>query len=464
MALQATTAESEVVPKAHVRKVVATESGSDPEIRFHISSSSEHPVSVHLIETLPDDGGLRMEDVDATYEWQGLDSTRFKFEAVVPPNASRRVTYTVEESSTAAETLASISTRLVVKATPDADAPGVADGTLPEPIDDPVTQPIWQVSVRNQKVCVTPGSWPDENVAPATTVLSTNGCGTSTSQQRAEHDTGDSAPQADVDVLDPASSPPGFDQKSVGVLVGIPAYNEASTIGDVVSGARSHADQVLVVDDGSTDTTEVKAVQAGATVLRHERNRGYGAALQSIFEQARQYDPDHLVVLDADGQHAIDDIPELVDKQREESADLIIGSRFAAGGGTNAPYYRRIGIWFINFLVNLSVGTLHPSTYINDTQCGFRVYSQQFINSLATATDLGDGMEASTDIIYHAHRHGYPVEEKSTHVEYNVENPNTEAAIFHGLRLVFHAVWHLNRTLLAHLRKLRSVPVPKSWR
>ncbi|MUV88842.1 glycosyltransferase [Halapricum sp. CBA1109] len=78
------------------------------------------------------------------------------------------------------------------------------------------------------------------------------------------------------------------------VLVGIPAHNEAATIDDVVDGATEYADEVLVVDDGSTDGTATRARAAGATVREHETNRGYGAALRTLFTAASDRSVDHL--------------------------------------------------------------------------------------------------------------------------------------------------------------------------
>jgi glycosyltransferase involved in cell wall biosynthesis len=114
-------------------------------------------------------------------------------------------------------------------------------------------------------------------------------------------------------------------------LVGIPAYNEADSIGGVVSSALPHADDVLVVDDGSADATSKRARRAGATVVAHEDNRGYGAALATLFDRAHAMDVDHLVVLDGDGQHDADDIPKLIETQRHTGAEIVVASRFVLG-------------------------------------------------------------------------------------------------------------------------------------
>jgi glycosyltransferase involved in cell wall biosynthesis len=127
-------------------------------------------------------------------------------------------------------------------------------------------------------------------------------------------------------------------------MVGIPAYNEERTIAAVVDSASTHVDDVLVVDDGSDDETGERARRAGATVIVHEHNQGYGATLRTIFHRAHAANVDQLVILDGDGQHDAADIPKLVAAQQSTRAELVIGSRFAGGSNTGIPAYRRFGL------------------------------------------------------------------------------------------------------------------------
>jgi len=87
------------------------------------------------------------------------------------------------------------------------------------------------------------------------------------------------------------------------IIAAMPAHNEDERIAKVVLGAKKHVDKVVVVDDGSTDATVEIAEALGALVVRHEENRGYGAALRTCFETARELDADMMVILDSDGQH-----------------------------------------------------------------------------------------------------------------------------------------------------------------
>lgn len=219
-------------------------------------------------------------------------------------------------------------------------------------------------------------------------------------------------------------------------LVGIPAYNEAATIEEVVAAAKRYADAVFVVDDGSTDDTAALARDAGAYIVQHPTNRGYGATMKTIFQLASRVDADSLAILDADGQHDASDVPVLVEEQRASDADIVIASRFVDGGSADIPPYRWVGIQVINVLVNLSMRGVRGTSWVTDTQSGFRVYGEDAIDSLADDYTIGDDMGASTDILHHAHRHEYVVEEVGSSVSYSVENASTRSPVRHGLSVV----------------------------
>ena len=152
------------------------------------------------------------------------------------------------------------------------------------------------------------------------------------------------------------------------VVVGIPAFNEAPMIAQVVLGAQKYADAVVVCDDGSNDMTGAVAKRLGACVVRHRRNLGYGASIKSLFKRACELNADVLVTLDADGQHNPKEIPSVVEPIIQGSADLVIGSRFIGSDGTKEmPFYRRFGAQLITRLVNGS-----SKNGISDAQRSFR--------------------------------------------------------------------------------------------
>jgi glycosyltransferase involved in cell wall biosynthesis len=158
------------------------------------------------------------------------------------------------------------------------------------------------------------------------------------------------------------------------VLAGIAAYNEASYIGSVVLQAKQHADEVIVVDDGSRDNTATIAGLAGAIVIRHPENRGKGAAIQEILVEARKRNPDILVLLDADSQHDPSEIPVLT-KPIAEGFDLVIGSRQAQKDKT--PRYRRFGQRVI-----FRSSRLASRANVADSESGFRALSPKAIHEL----------------------------------------------------------------------------------
>ena len=172
------------------------------------------------------------------------------------------------------------------------------------------------------------------------------------------------------------------------VVAGIPAFNEEKSIAGVVLLAQKYADVVVVCDDGSSDMTCEIAEQLGAEVVRHERNLGYGAALQSLFKKARELTADVLVTLDSDGQHDASEIPLLLKPIEDGTAEVVFGSRFIDEAGTaDMPLYRKIGIKVITNLANGSA-----KNTVSDSQSGFRAYSKQAIEHLSFSEN---GMGAS---------------------------------------------------------------------
>jgi len=167
------------------------------------------------------------------------------------------------------------------------------------------------------------------------------------------------------------------------VVVGVPAFNEEKTIARVVLEALKCADRVVVCDDGSTDLTGDIAERLGADVVRHERNLGYGAAVQSLFRRARELNADVLVTLDADGQHFPSEIPNVVGPIVDGVADVVVGSRFVDERlAYTIPWYRRTGIKFITKILN---GTSKHG--VKDAQSGFRAYSRRALETLVMFED-----------------------------------------------------------------------------
>jgi glycosyltransferase involved in cell wall biosynthesis len=194
-------------------------------------------------------------------------------------------------------------------------------------------------------------------------------------------------------------SPPLIDRCSC--LAVVPAYNEAATVADVVRSLRVQAPQVdvLVVDDGSTDTTGAVAEAAGARVLRLPFNLGIGGAVQAGFTFAHENGYDYMVQVDGDGQHDPGEIATLfAAMEGPDGADMICGSRFATPTGYVAPISRRTGIHVFAFL--LSKLLRQPVT---DPTSGFRLYNRRAI-ALFARDYPHDYPEVEAVLMLHHHR------------------------------------------------------------
>lgn len=165
------------------------------------------------------------------------------------------------------------------------------------------------------------------------------------------------------------------------VAVVIPAYQAAGTVAAVVNGARV-AGAVYVVDDGSTDGTSGVARGAGATALRHETNRGKGAALATGIAAAVAAGADVIVTIDADGQHPPAEIPRLVTPILSGEADLVLGARERTGA---MPFGRRITNW-----LSARLATRIAGQGVTDAQTGFRAFTRAVAERIRPAGDRYD--------------------------------------------------------------------------
>jgi glycosyltransferase involved in cell wall biosynthesis len=184
-------------------------------------------------------------------------------------------------------------------------------------------------------------------------------------------------------------------------LAVVPAYNEASCVGEVVRELRRSAPgfDPLVVDDGSTDNTPVVAREAGARVVRHPFNLGIGGAVQTGFTFAQQHGYDYLVQVDGDRQHDPGEIRRLEHAMAESDVDMVCGSRFLHEDHKYpAPVSRRTGIHLFAFLLSKIVGQR-----VSDPTSGFRLYNRRAIGVFARDYPH-DYPEVEAVLMVHAHR------------------------------------------------------------
>jgi polyprenyl-phospho-N-acetylgalactosaminyl synthase len=155
------------------------------------------------------------------------------------------------------------------------------------------------------------------------------------------------------------------------VYVVIPAYNEGTVIFRVVSDVKRAGYSVVVIDDGSSDTTAEQARAAGATVIKHPFNLGQGAALQSGIEYALAHAAECVVTFDADGQHRVSDISRLTEALVRERADFALGSRFL-GEAPDLPPLRRLVLQAATVFTRMTTGL-----QLTDTHNGLRAMTRR---------------------------------------------------------------------------------------
>lgn len=181
----------------------------------------------------------------------------------------------------------------------------------------------------------------------------------------------------------------------------IPAHNEILTIKEVVEQTIPLVDQVIVVDDGSTDGTATALSQSGATVLRHEVNRGKGQRLVEGFEAAINMGATAIIVLDADMQHDPQDIPKFLTKHVQNPSAIVLGDR--SGDMANMPGSRRKGIKFGNFFIGWACGRR-----IKDAQCGMRLYPASALKLLNIPKRHIGGFKYETAVLLYAAEKAVP--------------------------------------------------------
>ena len=209
-------------------------------------------------------------------------------------------------------------------------------------------------------------------------------------------------------------------------IVCIPAYNEEIKINDVVKKSLPYADKVIVCDDGSTDDTAALAKKAGAVVISHEKNQGYGATISTLFDYCRKNNAEIMVTLDGDGQHNPDQIPDLISVIIKHNVDVVIGSR-SLKDDKNLPSYRKTGIKIITSTINSAT-----NLKVTDSQSGFRAYSKEAIDLIHPTES---GMAVSTEILVKISNNGLSMAEVPITESY-IGDTSTEHPVTHGTHVI----------------------------
>lgn len=197
-----------------------------------------------------------------------------------------------------------------------------------------------------------------------------------------------------------------MNRKQSSILVIIPAYNEAGNIAEITGRVQTAAPDadILVINDGSRDATAEQAASAGARVVSHPFNMGYGVAIQTGYKYALQHGYDYLVQIDGDGQHDPTYIQKLLAPVQAGEADFVLGSRFHGEGSYRPPLARRIGMAFFRSIVNVIVGA-----NITDCTSGYQAFNRDVVRFLSS--DLFPVDYPDADVLITLHRADFSIQE-----------------------------------------------------
>src|SRR5687768_728333 len=178
----------------------------------------------------------------------------------------------------------------------------------------------------------------------------------------------------------------------------IPAYFEENQIREVARRTCAQLDQVLVIDDGSTDRTETEARAGGAEVIRHAQNQGKGAAIKTgLRALTSRAGVDYILILDADGQHLPEEIPRFLEEANRSGAELIVGDRMS--DTRTMPLVRKLTNRSMSAMISSLIGQRVP-----DTQCGFRMFQRAL--GLALLNTESSNFDFETEMLAIAARRG----------------------------------------------------------
>ena len=229
------------------------------------------------------------------------------------------------------------------------------------------------------------------------------------------------------------------------LIIGIPAYNEEKNIASMILKLKESADKIIVCNDGSTDLTGKISEELNVITIHHKENLGYGAAIRSIFLKAKELGGDILVTFDADGQHMIADIKNVISPIEKKQSDVVIGSRFLTKSNS-VPQYRKLGI---NIITKVTNSTLNEK--LTDAQSGFRAYSKNVLRKIIP-TDTGMGV--STELLIKSSSLGFRISEVPITISYEGET-STHNPVSHGVDVLLSTIKY---TALERPLKFYGIP------
>ena len=231
----------------------------------------------------------------------------------------------------------------------------------------------------------------------------------------------------------------------------IPVYNNPMTIERVVNLLRTYIDEVILIDDGSDDGTQLIIDEMAARypqihVQHHAQNQGKGAAVQTGLKLAKELGYDDVLQIDADGQHNLEDVPKFLQARQEHPGAMIMGAPIF---DESIPAIRKYGRKLTHLMIALEAG----STHLPDAMCGFRLYP---VKPILTLGSMSSRMSFDPEVMIRAHWAGVPIKTVATKVRYLSA---AEGGVSHFKMVhdnVLHVITHTRLLLQAPLRWVQS--------
>lgn len=211
-----------------------------------------------------------------------------------------------------------------------------------------------------------------------------------------------------------------MDEKVIAV---IPAYNEGKTIGKVIDALKKYVDEIIVVNDASTDNTAEQAKLHSAFVLNNIENRGYDTTIDEGFKEASKRKATIIFTFDADGQHVPEDVPRLIAPIKEKKADVVVGIR---------PHEQRISEKTFSKYAKRKIG-------IKDPLCGIKAYSADAYRTIGYFDRLDS---IGTELMFNCHKKGFKISELPVHMEKR-EDQSRFGNIFVSNFKIFRALFRI---------------------
>lgn len=220
--------------------------------------------------------------------------------------------------------------------------------------------------------------------------------------------------------------------KNPGVYVVVPLFNEEAVIKGVIDNLHAEFDQVVCIDDGSSDNSAAIAEEAGATVIRHPMNLGQGAALQTGFVfTRRQPDCDYVVTFDADGQHRVEDVLDMLSYSRRKDCPIVFGSRFL-DKRTKPGLVKKIVLKVAVVITRIVTGL-----NLTDAHNGIRVIRR---DALEHVNLIQDRMSHATEIVHQLAATKMPWKEYPVEVLYTDYSKAKGQSVLNSINILFDLI------------------------